>query len=357
MQLNTLSTIMVTNFDIEQQSQENIAVIDPYFSHDQINLPILQQRAYNLRWATVEDGVIPLTAADPDFPIAPEIRQAITNYVSTGVLSYGPAEGLPSLRHAIDAYFAQPRQIPSHPDWILPTNSAAHAMFLTAQFALEKGEEAIIFDPVDFLFKKSVESAGGKAVYCPVSAITGRFDPEVLAKLITDKTRLICVCNPHNPLGKSLTKTELECIADLAIKHNLWIMSDEIWSDIVYSDAQHISIASLSEAVAQRTITIFGFSKSYGLAGLRVGCLLAPNATVFEQIINLSMVRTTAFGVSTLSQIAAQAALEHCDYWLLRFKAHLENMRNYAYQRLIRMPNVSCQKPDGTYVIFPNIRG
>ena len=327
------------------------------FSDDQVNVELLRQRAYNGRWAMQPAGVIPLTAADPDFPVAPEIRAAITDYVAGGYLSYGPPEGLPEFREIMAATIGSRKRIPVSPGLILPTNSAAAAMFLVARYALAPGDEAILFDPVDFLFGAAVDAAGGRRVYSPVDKAQGQFDLDGLAALITPRTRLLCLCNPHNPLGRVLRQDELAALGELAVEHDLTIMSDEIWSDVVYPPHEHTSIASLDAGIAARTISIYGLSKSHGLAGLRVGFLAAPDPKTFDALVDLSRVQTTAEGVSTLSQVAAVVAYRDCWYWVDALLQHLTAVRDYAVARLNAMPGVRCTSPEGTYVLFPDVTG
>jgi len=329
---------------------------DSIFSHQHINYKALKERAFNLRWATVANGVIPLTAADPDFIVATEISDAIQDYAKEGVFSYGPSTGLESFRVAAAAVMRERKQVNCHKDLILPIDGAASGMFIVAKMALQPGDEAIIFDPVDFLFQTSVEAAGGKVVRLPFDLKTRTFDPAQLEQLISPRTKMICVCNPHNPLGRVLSKEELTIIGKIAVENKLWIMNDEIWSDIIYSDSQFTSISTVHEWVAERTITIQGFSKTFGLAGLRIGYIVAPNEKVYQQLREVSKVSTTAAGVSTLSQIAATTAYEEGWYWVDGFLGHLEKVRNYAVQRLNKMEGVHCIQPEGTYVLFVNIQ-
>ncbi|RXK80544.1 pyridoxal phosphate-dependent aminotransferase [Filimonas effusa] len=326
------------------------------FSNDNINMNALRSRAYNLRWATLPEGVIPLTAADPDFQCAPEIAEAITAYAGERVFSYGPGEGLPGFKSAIAAAMKDRRNINTDPALILPIDTAAQGMFVVARYCLQPGDEAIIFDPVDFLFKKSVEAAGGTAVYFPINVTTGAFDIAHLRTLITPRTKMLCLCNPHNPSGKVFTREELLALGQVAIDHDLWIMSDEIWSDIVFPGSLYHSIAALSTELAARTFTVYGLSKSFGLAGLRIGFIVAPSAFAYEGIVETSMVRTTAYGVSTLSQIAGQAAYEKCWYWVEDFVSHLTAMRNYTVERLNQMKGIQCHLPQGCYLAFPDIK-
>jgi len=320
-------------------------------------MDLLRQRAYNQRWAMHPPDVIPLTAADPDFPVAPEIVEAIEAYVDAGVLSYGPPEGLPEFKTTVARVMAERKGFNCSPDLILPTDSAAAAMFLIARYTLQPGDEALIFDPVDFLFGQAVDAAGGRRVYSPVDKRTGEFDLDGLHHLITPKTRLLCLCNPHNPLGRVMTRQELLTLGEIAVEHDLLIMADEIWSDIIYPPHRHISMASLSPQTAGRTISVFGFSKTFGLAGLRIGFLVAPNEKGYERLVQASQMRTTAVGVTTVSQVAARAAYEKGWYWVEAFLKHLEQVRDYAVERLNGMNGVTCHKPEGTYVLFPDITG
>ena len=334
---------------------EQIPHQDLSFPKSAVNFSLLKERAYNLRWATVEDGVIPLTAADPDFSVASEIQEAIKKYANGGLFSYGPMQGLPEFKEAVVEVLETRKGIVSEPDLVLPTDGAASGMYTIAKTFLEPGDEAIIFDPVDFLFKSSIESSGAKAIRIPFHEETGSYSPHELEAAINSKTKMICVCNPHNPLGRVMTKEELLYIGSLAVKHNLWIMNDEIWSDIVFAPHRHINIASLHQEIAKRTISVYGFSKTFGLAGLRVGFLMAPSQKVFDLILQTSKAQTTAGGVSTLSQIAATTAYKKCWYWVDAFLDHLTKVRNYSYSRLVKMPGITCRKPEGTYLLFPNI--
>jgi aspartate/methionine/tyrosine aminotransferase len=330
---------------------------EPLFTDDQVDLPLLRRRAFNYnRWALLPEGALSFTAADPDFPVAREIREALTAYVQEGLFCYGPPEGLPEFRRAAARVMTERKGVPCPPERILALDSAASAMFAIARFALQPGDEALIFDPVDFLFRQSVEAAGGKVITSPADSRTGRFDLDALRQRITPRTRMLGVCNPHNPLGRVMTREELRAVGELAVEHGLWIMNDEVWSDIVYPPHTHVSIASISPEVAARTLTVQGFSKGFGLAGLRIGYVASPSPEVHEGVVQASRVRSTAAGASTLSQVAATAAYERALPWQQAFLAHLKEARDYAAERFNRMPGVKCRVPEGTFVLFPDVR-
>jgi aminotransferase len=326
------------------------------FNSESVDLNILKKRAYNLRWATIPDGVIPLTAADLDFPCAPEIAEALCRFTKDRYLCYGPPEGLPQFKESMAGYFQKKRNIPASPDLVFPVDSAAFGIWLTCKAFLNAGEEAIIFDPVDFLFRYSIEAVGGTAVPFSIPAGNKAVDFEHLENLITKKTRLLCLCNPLNPTGKVFTVNELLRFGEIACKYNLVILSDEIWSDIVYLPHVFTSIASLNEDIRNRTITVTGFSKSYGLAGLRIGAVMASNTDHYQKLFNASLHSSTIHGANVLSQVAATAALNECGYWLNGFINHLHAMRNLCIKELNTINGFTCIPPEGCYVAFINIK-
>jgi aminotransferase len=325
------------------------------FDEKNIKLEVLKKRAYNLRWATTPEGVIPLTAADPDFPSAPEIAEAISKYAKDRYFSYGPAEGLPDFKESLARSYTTKHNVPLNPAFILPVDSAAFGIHLICKSFLQPGDEAIIFDPVDFLFRYSIESVKGIAIPFGIAPGTTKEDFSGMEKLITKRTKLICLCNPLNPTGKAFTKAELEDLTRIAIKHNLLILSDEIWSDIVFSPATFTSIASLNDEARKRTIIVTGFSKSYALAGLRIGAVMAHNSKHFQRLLEVSMHNSTVHGANVLSQVAATAAINECDYWLKEFVLHTHKMRDLIVAELNSIPDFRCIAPDACYVAFADI--
>lgn len=325
------------------------------FDNASINFNILKKRAYNLRWATVPEGVIPLTAADPDFPCAPEIGEEIAKFARDRYFCYGPAEGLPDFKESMAAYFQNKRSINTAPEYIFPVDSAAFGIYITCKAFLAPGDEAIIFDPVDFLFRYSVETVGAKAVTFPIPAGSNKVDFSSMETLVNKNTRLICLCNPLNPTGKVFTRQELLQLADIAIKHNLLILSDEIWSDITFTPHLYTSIASLSEDVSDRTITVTGFSKAFGLAGLRIGAVMATNPLLLKKLLDASLHHSTVHGANIISQVAATTALNKCVYWLEGFLKHLQLMRDLCVRELNTINGFSCIAPEGCYVAFTDI--
>ena len=321
-----------------------------------IDKAVLAQRAHNLRWAELPSDVIPLTAADPDFPAASVIGEAIARFSRDQYFSYGAPQGQLAFREAMSAFMQSNRNLTIGVEGILPVDSAAFGIYLTCKTLLRPGDEAIVFDPVDFLFAYSLEAVGGIPVRFPIPVGTASVDFSEMESLVNHRTRLICLCNPLNPTGKVFTREELTSLAAFAEKHNLYILSDEIWSDIVFAPNTFTSIASLSKATADRTITVTGFSKSYGLAGLRLGVVMATDPELFKRLYLNSLHSTTIHGVNILSQVAGTAALNEAQEWLAGFLQHLHRMRDLSVKRINEIPGLSCLSPEGCYVILADIR-
>jgi aspartate/methionine/tyrosine aminotransferase len=326
------------------------------FTNKDINFEALKRKAYNGRWATLEHGIIPLTAADPDFRMSAEIENGIIEYIKDGYLSYGPFSGIPEFKKSVAEHFNTEKNGNFTPENVLAVNSAAQGMFLIAKYVLNPGDEAIIFDPVDFLFKKTVEAVGGTIKLCSVDSTTGDIDIDMLVSLISPKTKLISICNPHNPVGRVYSKEILRKISEIAAAHDLWVMSDEIWSDIVYDKKEFNTYSSVSEEAKNKSFTVFGFSKSFGIAGLRIGAVLCNDQELLDDFTEKSNFNSTIEGVSTLSQIAASVAIDKAKPWFTDFLTHLQHNRDLAHSMLsnsgILMPN----RPEATFVIFPKIQ-
>lgn len=324
------------------------------FSNQAVNIPSLRNKAFNYRWATLEADVIPLTAADPDFPVAKEVIEAINSYCADGYFSYCPPQGLPTFKEAIANWYKNQYQVQANAAHILPVNSAAHGLFIVAKALALPHQNIIIPNPVDFLFRKSVEAAGAQVKTCNISKTTGEFDMDELASKIDNNTTAIFICNPNNPLGLAYSASYLNQIITLAQKHNLHVVSDEIWADITF-DFSTTCILSQNLISYDKKILIGGLSKNFGLAGLRIGYIVCNNQLQFDNIYHASQHASTAFGISGVSQAAGTAALNHAHYWLTDFKVHLANMRNITLQFINQSEFLNPVTPNATYLAFPTV--
>ena len=327
------------------------------FTNENIKFDVLRQRAYNMRWAEQDTDVIPLTAADHDFPCAPEVVQALQDYIKEGYFTYTPHRGFPSFKKAIAKAMKERKNEDVNPDFVLPIDSAARGMKVIADAVLQPGDEVIVFDPVDFLFRTSMESAGAKVILFPTNLQSDCVSLESLEDYITPKTKMLGFCNPHNPMGMLYKKEDLDYLLRLSEKYGFYIMNDEIWSDMIYPECEFTSLLHFGAERNARTLTVYGFSKTFGLAGLRIGCVYTMNQEMYDRVVKASLVDTTIGGIDALSQIAGEAALKYGFPRVDAFRAQIAENRDYALARIEKMPGIKCHKPQATFVLFPDITG
>ena len=327
------------------------------FTNENIKFDVLRQRAYNMRWAEQDTDVIPLTAADHDFPCAPEVVQALQDYIKEGYFTYTPHRGFPSFKKAIAKAMKERKNEDVNPDFVLPIDSAARGMKVIADAVLQPGDEVIVFDPVDFLFRTSMESAGAKVILFPTNLQSDCVSLEGLEDYITPKTKMLGFCNPHNPMGMLYRKEDLDYLLRLSEKYGFYIMNDEIWSDMIYPECEFTSLLHFGAERNARTLTVYGFSKTFGLAGLRIGCVYTMNQEMYDRVVKASLVDTTIGGIDALSQIAGEAALKYGFPRVDAFRAQIAENRDYALARIEKMPGIKCHKPQATFVLFPDITG
>ena len=298
-------------------------------------------------------SVIHLAAGEPDFDTPPNVRSAAERAIEAGFTHYGPVMGLPVLREAIAADATARKGFPVDPSQVVVTPGAKPVMTYAITALIGEGDEAIIPDPGFPIYASMTSFVGGTPVPLPLRQAEGfRFDTDRLASLITPRTRLIVLNSPGNPTGGVLTRSELERIAELAIAHDLAVLTDEIYGRIVY-DGEHISIASLP-GMAERTVVLDGFSKSYAMTGWRLGYGIVPPSVVdaFERL-----VVNTYSCVSTFSQIAAAEALtgpqDSVDAMVREFQAR----RDLIVDGLNAIPGIRCLVPGGAFYVFPDVSG
>jgi len=302
------------------------------------------------KWHRDPPDVIPLWLADPDFPTAPGIKKALLNAVHDEDFLYGTS--VPAME-AMAKKVSRVNRIDVTKENVMITQGVIPAMWLAVRHACDVGDEVIVTDPMYGPFYASVEVTYTQPVYWELDMDNGyRFDVEGLKELITPKTRLIFVCNPHNPCGRVMTEEELKGIADVAVDNKIYVMVDELWEDIVYDGRKHISLASLNSEIADLTMTSWGFSKTWGIAGLQIGYLVATNKVMMHSLRRLA--RGIMRGTNNLALAAAPVMLDgSLDYWKRDMISHLEKIRALCYKRFEEMGNITVPELQGTYLMFP----
>jgi aspartate/methionine/tyrosine aminotransferase len=297
-------------------------------------------------------SVIHLEIGQPDFQTPMNICQAAFQAMKDGYTGYAPAAGLLQLRQAIAHYIAQTRGVEVHPDEVVVTPGAKPIVFFTILALVDAGDEVIYPNPGFPVYESVINFVGGKAVPLPLCEEVGfRFRIEDLEPAISPRTRLLILNSPQNPTGGVLQPEDLQAIANLAEKHNFYILSDEIYSRILYEQAHH-SILSLP-GMKQRTILLDGYSKTYAMTGWRLGYGVAPQpiAQKLEQLTINSHSCTCSF-----TQIAGIEALTGTQEFVVQMLSEFKQRRDFLVDGLNAIAGIECVKPVGAFYVFPNVK-
>ena len=320
------------------------------FTNENIKFDVLRQRAYNMRWAEQDTDVIPLTAADHDFPCAPEVVQALQDYIKEGYFTYTPHRGFPSFKQAIAKAMKERKNEDVNPDFVLPIDSAARGMKVIADAVLQPGDEVIVFDPVDFLFRTSMESAGAKVILFPTNLQSDCVSLEGLEDYITPKTKMLGFCNPHNPIGRVWTEEEMAKLVELCVKYNVYLLSDEIHGD--FGLTRKYTTAGKFTQIYDKLVVYTAISKTFNLAGLGSSCMIIPNAELKQKIQDAYDSRWM-FGPSDLAFTAMEAAYTYGDQWVDEqceyLKGSAEIVRKFVEEK---MPEVKVTIHEGTFLMW-----
>ena len=299
--------------------------------------------------------VVGFGAGEPDFDTPEHIRKAAKDALDLGKTRYTPAAGMPELRQAICDKLKRDNGLDYVPQQIVVSNGAKHSLFNSFQALLEEGDEVIVPGPYWVSYPEIVRMAGGVPVI-----VEGReennFKPTIddFRAAVTDKTRAVVINSPNNPNGFVFTREELQAIGDLAIEKDLSIVSDEIYEFLVYDGAEHISIASLSPEIKERTIVINGMSKAYAMTGWRIGYTASPlNAA--KAMTNFQSHSTSC--PNSIAQYAALTALSGPDDQLKSMVAEFDRRRRRIVKLINEIPGLSCKPPKGAFYVMMNIGG
>jgi aspartate/methionine/tyrosine aminotransferase len=236
---------------------------------------------------------------------------------------------------------------------VMLTQGIIPGMWLAAEHACRPGDEVIVTDPMYYPFFTEVERTRTRPVHWKLKLEEGyRFDIERLKRIVSPKTRLIYVCNPHNPCGRVMTREELKGIADVAVDEGIYVFVDELWEDVLNDGRKHVSLASLNPEIADLTITSWGFSKTWSVPGLQAGYLATNSKVIFESLTKIS--RGVLRGTNNFSKAIAEPILSgKVDYWVRDMNAYLQEVRDLVERRLSEMGDFTIPKLEGTYLMFP----
>ncbi|MFH1821077.1 MAG: pyridoxal phosphate-dependent aminotransferase [Methanobacteriota archaeon] len=294
--------------------------------------------------------ILHMEVGEPDFGTPTHIKEAAKEALDRGMTRYTPSTGLPELREAVAEHFLK-QKIEATAKNVIITPGAKHATFCALTAALDAGDEVIIPSPC-WTYEAMVKIAGGKPVFVESSAKSGfKLEADKLEASITPKTRLILLNYPNNPTGTVMNSKELKPILDMAVKRDLWVLSDDIYNALVYEGEQVSPITF--PGMAERTIVINGFSKTYAMTGWRVGYAVAP-ADFIVEMAKIQEASTTC--VTGFVQTAAITALRGPQNFVVEMRDEYHKRRDEIVRSLNEIEGIECLKPQGAFYVFPSVK-
>lgn len=299
--------------------------------------------------------VIDFASGEPDFDTPEPVKAAAEAAIRAGFTKYTASSGIDELRGAIADKLKAEQGLTYDKSQILVSCGAKHSLYNVAEALLEAGDELII--PVPFWVSYQDQTLLNDAT--PVLLHTQEqegytISAEALEAVVSKRTKAIIVNSPSNPTGATYDRKTLEGIATVALRHDLLIISDEIYEKVLYDGTQHVSIAALSPEVAARTVVINGVSKAYAMTGWRIGYAAGPKA-LLTAMANIQSQSTS--NPCSISQKAAVAALRLGDPFTRTMVMEFDRRRRLMIERLNKMPGITCRMPTGAFYAFPNVSG
>jgi aspartate aminotransferase len=292
-------------------------------------------------------------AGEPDFDTPEHIKEAAIAALQAGFTKYTPSSGLPELRQAISEKFAADNGLEYRPTQVIVGCGAKHSCYNAILATCERGDEVIIPAPYWVSYPDMVRLAGAEPVIVQTNERNAwKMTAEDFENAMTPRTKMVIINSPGNPSGMVYTREELEAIVNVATEEDIYILSDEIYEKLVYDQAEHISIASLSKEAYDLTITVSGFSKSYAMTGWRLGYMGAPDpvAKAVDSIQSHSTSNPCSF-----AQKGAIAALKGDQQPLRDMHDEFDMRRNYMFDRISKIPNITAVKPQGAFYVLVNV--
>ncbi|MEM5797233.1 MAG: pyridoxal phosphate-dependent aminotransferase [Candidatus Aenigmatarchaeota archaeon] len=307
----------------------------------------------SLRILEQHPEIVSLGAGEPDFPAPPNVIKSAEKFLERGYTHYSPLQGRHELREELVKKLKKDNKIDVTPEEIIITCGSKEAILLSVMTLVNPKEEVIIPDPGYIAYRPIVEMFNSVAKSLPLNE-GDQFEvhPEILEKLITNKTKLLILNTPSNPTGGVLTRKVLEEIADIVVDKNLMVLCDEAYEKLIYDNAKHVSMASLN-GMKDYVVTTQTFSKTYAMCGFRVGYAVA-NEKIIKEMKEFKICTTLA--APTFAQLAAVEALKNSADYVKKMVREYDRRRKMLIKRLNEIPNISCTKPKGAFYAFPNIK-
>jgi len=299
--------------------------------------------------------IVGFGAGEPDFDTPDNIKEAGIKAIRDGFTKYCPVAGTPELLDAIIGKLKRDNGLTYERNQIIVSCGAKHSIYNIAQALFQKGDEVIIPAPYWVSYPDIVLLAEATPRIVKATEKTGfRISATQLRRAITQKTRAIIINSPSNPTGACYLREELEEIAAIAVKKDIYVITDDIYEKFIYDGATFTTIASLGKEMYDRTILVNGVSKAYAMTGWRIGYAAGPRPIIAAMTAIQSQCTSNP---TSISLKASAEALKGSQDSVERMKTEFEKRRNYIVDRLNRIPGVSCLKPQGAFYAFPNVSG
>ncbi len=297
--------------------------------------------------------VISFSAGEPDFDTPDNIKQAAIEAIQSGFTKYTPVAGTPELKEAVCKKFARDNGLNYEPSQVIVSCGGKHVIYNALQVLCEEGDEVIIPSPYWVSYPEQVKLTSATPVIIETKEDKEfRLDTKALKQKITDKTKVMILNSPCNPTGAVYDKNTLEQIAELAVAKGMYVISDELYEEIIYDGNVHYSIASFGEDIKNLTIMVNGVSKAYAMTGWRIGYGVGPEE-VIKAMSKLQGQSTS--NPTSISQKAVIEALNGPQDTIEMMVAEFDKRRRYIVDRVNAIPGISCLLPKGAFYVFPNI--
>ncbi len=298
--------------------------------------------------------VVNLSVGEPDFDTPETAKAGGRAAIDQGFTKYTAANGIVELREAIAEKLRRENGLDYTADEIVLSNGAKHSLFNVFMVLLDPGDEVIIQAPYWVSYPEMTKIAGGTPVIIKTDASTGfELTPDMIERALTKKTKVINLNNPSNPTGVVYSREKLKAIADIAVRHNLIIVSDEIYERLSYDGTEVVSMATFGPQIRERTITVNGFSKAFAMTGWRLGYTASPKP--FAKAMTELQSHSTS-GPSSITQKAALAGLKGDQSFIAHMREEFDARRHYAVERMRSIPGFELEVlPSGAFYVFPNI--
>lgn len=311
----------------------------------------VSEKAARLRAQGVD--VISFGAGEPDFDTPEHIKRAANEALAKGFTKYTASSGILPLRKAAAEKLRREQGLGYAPEQVLVSCGAKHSIFNVLHAMLDPEDEALIPSPYWTSYPEMVKTTGAKPVIVPTTEERKfKVTPAALEAAITPRTKLLIHCSPSNPTGVVYTPEETAALAEVIVRRDLWVISDEVYEKMIYGGKPHVSMAAAGGGILERTVVVHSCSKTYAMTGWRLGFAAGPR-DVMDGAARIQGQATS--NPASVSQYAALAALEGDQACISVMMQEYAKRRDYVVQRLRSMPGLSLVEPDGAFYIFPRV--